>query len=1303
MKNKIYKLLSIVLSVMIVFSCCSVAITAYAEETTMHEYYISATGSDTEGDGSVDYPFLTVEKVISQAKLDGFNISGHTIVIYASNPNGATTNMWYASSNTFSFDCDVKVIGQAANTVLKSKGALTFDGKGSLTFKDVKMSSSDASKPLILSNKDLYIDEGYTDTYSQFRYIAGKNAAGNTTATDIQNIVLKSSVTHLYLGAEAYSATFANRFDLVYDVAGGTQTITFGGRSGNATHTTTFKNAINFNIKNGDTITFAKSANLLQFIENGQIQIINSAGATLSGLENIVNTVTVDGETTTQPFTKWILNNTTPEFKNALDFTETVGVYAVKAGYSVSVAKADAPTVVVATADATTEAALLNLTQYGVGTYNFTVTKTAPETKVVYVSATDGNSFGDGSETSPVTTIMEAIGLGKDAGLTDIDTLNVKTMGTAVNTGAISEYKFNLHVESADSNTKTTITVDKPVSYNNKDSYMIANSGAGTTARYSNVNITLPSSNRLSLNGTSAIFDSDVNITNCSGIAYKLYYASTTNTEYNGQTVEINSSFSADQRVYLNSINHGRHTFVEPINLVVNSTNVRYVQFTNEWGSATYTDVNIHLKNAHKSFAFAQNNTGEGATINGALQVIDSAGLGLSSDSTSSLTKVTANTKWFITNATGKKDAIDFTSTVGRYKVNLNSNVWTVKATDANDAVVATERDGYIDLSSLEAGAYTIIAEKKSGINLTYYVGTAGTETPDGSTLYTSVDEAIIAANADELQAGDTANIVLLSNATWFADTTTSQSTTHAFKVVISSYSSNKYTLKYNKYFHLSGDVDFENVTVLYGENWGEFDFGGNNVTFGEGTLGSNNGFAMGYFDGSSRTSDGQTVLINASTSKQIRLGNYSSGKITYSGDVNLILNNAAMTPTLGFTASGTGSSVIVNDNFNYNIIVKDAKTVTLSNTNNAVTTTIGGALQLIVNKPDTTTITDESISYISTAGTYGKGFYYIKNGTEFDDVISPVAADAGKYVVDVNNVFYSLKVTDASGNDVTANVVTKQGKGYYVSIPDAGTYTFTAERNKVTKTYYVGTAGTATPDSSTLYTSVDAAIIAANADGLTGVDTANIVLLSNATWFADTTTSQATAHAFKVVISSYSSNKYTLKYNKSIILAGDVDFNNVTVSYTDNHGTFCFGGNNITFGEGTLGTNNIFALGIFNANHSSAGQTVTINSNINKNIRLLNNNNSTITYSGDVNLILNNAAMTPKLGFTADYEGTIKLINNANFNIIVKDANTVTLGKLKENNNTVTIGGALQLIVNKPDTTTITDESISYISTAGT
>ena len=67
MKNKIYKLLSIIVALAVVLSCCVIGFTVSAADEVKATYYLSSNSTAETCDGSVDAPFKTVEEALIYA------------------------------------------------------------------------------------------------------------------------------------------------------------------------------------------------------------------------------------------------------------------------------------------------------------------------------------------------------------------------------------------------------------------------------------------------------------------------------------------------------------------------------------------------------------------------------------------------------------------------------------------------------------------------------------------------------------------------------------------------------------------------------------------------------------------------------------------------------------------------------------------------------------------------------------------------------------------------------------------------------------------------------------------------------------------------------------------------------------------------------------------------------------------------------------------------------------------------------------------------------------------------------------
>lgn len=897
MKNKIYKLLSIVLSIMIVFSCCTVAFTAFAEEVAEEDiiatYYISATGSDETGTGEQATPFLSVGKAITQATTDGHNVAGNTVAIHVTNETADTSVNMIGSLSAA--NCDLIIYADAARTVLyNSSGGIAFSGTGSLTFKNIYLYAKSYAN-ISFGNKNVSFDSGSRlapGVWGGYTSLGLFNT--NSSTTTPLYFTMNGVSEPIYLCDPQSARTFKNVLYITYDSAN-SHTFYVGNPRSDLDCVTTYTKPVNFNIKNATAVTFGTALNSTRFTDDGLIQVINSSGVELTGLDTIV-TAKVNTATTFEadetPVTKWIINNTSTEFKDALSFTDTVGVYDVAEGYTAIATKADDASVVVASAaPEDSQDVVLDLSSYGAGEYNVTIERNTNYTVTYFVSA-EGNDSAAGTEEAPLLTVEGAINKANAEGYGKTDTVYVKVLGTTgvlwktYAASLLPAYAFTLDISSATSGA-TVGAINEVVT-----STMVELNGP---TKLSNIKIANQSSNGYIGFG---FYGNDVELGE--GVTYASYYITYQLGVWNTGATANGGTYSKDQNVVFKSSdtrslylgnNYGAATFNGDINVTVDHASANpTIYFGCSNAKSTFNGlVNFNFKQYSSltltkgsSYAFGENS---------AVQIINSSGKEVTA-TTGELANITAP-KYILTNNTGDADILSFTDAAGVYKVDEDTAaMYTVTATSEDGSTVYTAEDGILNIAV--AGTYTITKERKSNLSVTYFVSAAGSDENNGKTTdkpFLTVNAAVNAAIAAGYSTGDTVTIKTIGSAAIASGLDTRERLAlYNFKLVITANDTSVPTT-ISGYFSIGGVSEFSYVTFS-----GNFAFDGFSATFGKGAKLSSTNTTTGIGQSSNLVSMRGTGPINIKFSRLDRNNFHFSGtyynSATYNNSITLEIDD---------------------------------------------------------------------------------------------------------------------------------------------------------------------------------------------------------------------------------------------------------------------------------------------------------------------------------------------------------------------------------------------------------------------------
>ena len=329
MKTKIYKVLSIVLTLAVVLSTCLCAVgtVAAAQDVT---YYLSVDGSDSNA-GTPDAPLKTLAGALTKALADA------TAGGYNSPENLVNFKLMdvYNAKNEKLIDCSgINDIDYDFTLNISSN-----DGKAALNFAVTTLNDSRFNGPVVFDN--VYFNIGSSSKYTEF-YVCGNDAtftntefwtgskpdlfntagcAGKTTVTydKAQKVVYNDSGKKAWTGfiiGGCQGTVYNENFTLVYNAPNVAQRISLGATTNG--YGITFNKQLNLDIKDSLGINFIESKNGVSFGENASLQILNASGTP-------VDTSALKSKLIATP--TYILNNNTG-IADLLSFTETSGTFA---------------------------------------------------------------------------------------------------------------------------------------------------------------------------------------------------------------------------------------------------------------------------------------------------------------------------------------------------------------------------------------------------------------------------------------------------------------------------------------------------------------------------------------------------------------------------------------------------------------------------------------------------------------------------------------------------------------------------------------------------------------------------------------------------------------------------------------------------------------------------------------------------------------------------------------------------------------------------------------------------------------
>ena len=451
MKNNFYRILSIILSLTMIFSVCGIA--ASADTTTFGEnaYFVKngGTGDGTSEANPAPTVYAAVETInktlgkgdvaniyimqredwdASKGELIGKDSDGvvhtpeHEMAAWkvdggAVPPHEAEIVIQAYDKNITTYLACSDKLGQNVSMVLG----------GPTTFKDITLVSVRVKTVGVeFAGNDVTFGEGTKYGYinkdagwsaSAWNGVVGNSTAiynaagdlrGTVTITDKVNVTYEneyisdSTNTSLYINNKTYSKyTYKEDYNLTFNNSNSAPIIYLGDGHTN-TGIATFDKNFNINIKSADSVTV--NGNTLPFTVNGGYQVIISGGATYTGDVSAMSNVTVNGGA-------WYITNESDD-SDLLTFTDTAGTYAVKSGCA-----AVATDVLGNKYYSANGVLTLDAGEYTVDEY------VEPVTKNYYVKY--GGTGNGKSADSPVATVYDAVNLVNADNLGENDIANI--------------------------------------------------------------------------------------------------------------------------------------------------------------------------------------------------------------------------------------------------------------------------------------------------------------------------------------------------------------------------------------------------------------------------------------------------------------------------------------------------------------------------------------------------------------------------------------------------------------------------------------------------------------------------------------------------------------------------------------------------------------------------------------------------------------------------------------------------------------------------------------------------------------
>ncbi len=704
MKNKICKLLSIMLAIAVTLSCCVIGLTTLATDEVKATYYLSANSNAQTRDGTTNAPFKTVEEAliyaVKAAETGGYNSPENTVNFklldtYANNDGNIV--YWGDGLKNVSWKFTLNVSSNTSGAAVGQTNYVEhtyFNGPIVFENVNINVASSSYQYSVYLCGSDVTIASDvdiwgvkyarlYTSTYD---YV-NKKIPVYTEAQTLNYNYSGTNVWPYFVIGGRVEATYDNDFNLNYNNPNTAQTISLGGTFA-ANYVATFNKNLNLNFLASKGITLEETVGGVKFGENAAVQIINSTGNTVDYSALEADFATVD----TYVFT----NNT--GIKDLIAFTDKAGEYAVDTlKYNV----------IATAADGTEFPAKDGKLAVEPGKYNLTV-KTNSKEVYYYISA-NATGISDGTKDAPFKTIGQALTKAvadADAGYYNFanSTVYFKILDTAPvvysdASGIAFNFKLNISSDISGAalanNATATVNFCGPVTLENIDLQMnkadtfyfnandfIVGEGAEVVAP----DMSADSAQTyfvLGAGATEKTADEEVNVSYVDNGTRNITFFALGGGATTNYDADLNFTFNAPhyQKIRLGTVSSGYAYYNKNVNLNFQSAN------------------GIDLVKGNDRFVFAKD---------AALQIINSTGKAVNFEG--ALQTALANVPTYvITNNTGIKDIITFTEKAGEYKVDTAKyQITAVK----DDGTKYPAKNG---LLTVPAGEYELSVKSSDG------------------------------------------------------------------------------------------------------------------------------------------------------------------------------------------------------------------------------------------------------------------------------------------------------------------------------------------------------------------------------------------------------------------------------------------------------------------------------------------------------------------------------------------------------------------------------------------------------------
>ncbi len=899
MKKRIYKVLSLLLTFLIVFSAFA-SVLGTVTAVTEKVYYVKANGDDSKLGDNKTNAVKTVGKVIELATAEGL-AEGDIVNVKVV---GQDPVAWLATGNQLPEHAFKLVIDSNTASIVGTVG----DGNaivlgGDVEFKNIKVNFGSSFANITANGHN--VSSGFKTQFEGTKEQSGFNIGNtniDTTYSKPVSILVNIPIMKFGFGNIFGNTVYNEKLNVKYSDSEGTPAFSMSADDG----TTTFNAAANLEINAASSFTFANTDKVV-FGADGYLQIFNATAKEIA-------TTDLAGIDTAK---LWVINNKLG-ISSVFTATDVSGKFKVDTDNFFNIKAIDA------TNENNVVEPVEGYLTLPAGAWNLFAEK-VPQ-KATYYAAAKGN--GDGSSVnSPLGSLAAVVTKALADGYMAQDEVTVKVIGTEKLTlGNIPNHDFKLIVTS---NTGKEATVGNQNGGGNL---------AGDT-EFKNIKV---------------YFGGDLE-----GTKYKNFCCGGYNVtfgegcSYAGKPVEstfvigvssgdkvFTKDFTIDSRISV------RNFYIGPDwnNSVYNCNVTVFYDYGGESpifnlgtkqgnGITTYNkSLNLIIKNSGTASFIQAGNMKFGD--DGYFQILNS-GSSKIDQRDSGLDVLPADKLWILNNVSGKNSVINITDTKGVYDVKLDNAEHKLIATNmlTNESVIYDGANGLTGKITLPAGAYIISIDRDPEYRDYYVDSERGVEVisgtrPEGvgtkeNPVKTYSDATRLIA-ADGLAEIDVATIYLPSGTTshW-------GSSAVAVKplIIIDAASEEQALLETGGSVSLGADTVFKNVSFSLGGKWPEFSLNEHSLTIDEkAVLNTSTVYLWSTAYAKKRANDVDIIVKGKFLTTELKLyAPYHSH--TSTGDFNIVWDNPDCTLALAFGNHGTDRGAHTPNIYegNINVTIKQA------------------------------------------------------------------------------------------------------------------------------------------------------------------------------------------------------------------------------------------------------------------------------------------------------------------------------------------------------------------------------------------